>query len=281
MINEADRHRIGRARLLRREGKTYDEIRAALGPVGEDRLVSWLKGIPRPSETFRGRALDDLRVRCRTLRADGLTYDEIKHVTGASTGSLSLWLRDIPRDPARAEARRLARYRAACDRSRAKRHTARAELIASAAEEIGAVTDRELFLVGLGLYWAEGSKSKPWRIYDRIVFINSDPSIITVFMRWLALLGVSRDHCHYHVAIHETADVPAAEEYWATLVGVSATTFTRPIIKRHRPKTVRYNTGDDYHGCVVVDVLKSAELYRLVEGWWRGLAVGAEEVSNP
>jgi hypothetical protein len=265
------RRLIGKARLLRRQGKSYDEIRAVVGPVRSEALARWLKGIARPPETRRGKALDELRARCRALRAEGLTYDEIRDLTGASVGSLSLWLSDMPAG-ADAAARRAARYRATCERTRAVRLAVRESAIAQASDEIGPVTERELFLAGLSLYWAEGSKSKPWRINDRLVFINSDPTIIAVFMRWLELVGVAPDGCHFHVSIHETANVAAAEEYWARVLGVSASTFNRPTIKRHRPTTVRCNTGDSYQGCLVVDVLKSAQLYRQVEGWWRGLA---------
>jgi hypothetical protein len=35
------RHRIGRARLLRRTGKTYDEIRRVVGPVRDETLAAW------------------------------------------------------------------------------------------------------------------------------------------------------------------------------------------------------------------------------------------------
>jgi hypothetical protein len=61
--------RIARARLLRREGKTYNEIRAVVGPVDDSDLKSWLRGIRRPPETLRARAKDDLRRECRRLRA--------------------------------------------------------------------------------------------------------------------------------------------------------------------------------------------------------------------
>jgi hypothetical protein len=234
------RRLIGKARLLRRQGKSYDEIRAVVGPVRSEALARWLKGILRPPETRRGKALDELRARCRALRAEGLTYDEIHGFTGASVGSLSLWLSDMPAGPD-AAARRAARYSATCAQSRAVRLAARERAIVQTSKEIGPVTERELFLAGLSLCWAEGSKSKPWRIHDRLVFINSDPTIITVFMRWLELVGVCPDGCHFHVSIHETANVPAAEGYWAR----------------------------------VVDVLKSAQLYRQVEGWWRGLAAAS------
>src|SRR4051794_30352571 len=89
-------------RLLGRGGKTYDETRAVVGPVSDDRLQTWLAGIPRPAATFRGPAKDELRRECRRLRAAGLTYSEIARKTGASKASLSLWLRAQARPGGRA-----------------------------------------------------------------------------------------------------------------------------------------------------------------------------------
>lgn len=66
-----------------------------------------------------------------------------------------------------------------------------------------------------------------------------------------------------------------AEDYWRDITGAWAELFYRPAIKRHNPKTVRYRTGDDYHGCMAIQVLKSADLYRRFEGWWRGIAAAA------
>jgi hypothetical protein len=278
MINSADRHRIGQARLLRRQGKTYEEIRNVVGWVAEDDLRRWMKGIPRPPGTFRGKAKDDLREKCRQLRIEGLTYDDIAKLTGASKSSLSLWLRDLPHEFPGSKEQRQARLEVTCAQKRADRAVVRAAEIASAARAVGSLADRELLLVGLALYWAEGTKSKPWAIRDRVTFINSDPSVILVFMRWLALVGVGLDRCRFRVAIHESADVPGAERYWAELVGFDLATIYRSTIKRHQPKTSRFNTGENYRGCLIVTVARSAELYRSVEGWWRGIASGAEQV---
>ena len=63
--------RIARARLLRREGKTYTEIRTVIGPVDTSTLRVWLRGIPRPPETHRTHRRDDVRQECRRLRAQG------------------------------------------------------------------------------------------------------------------------------------------------------------------------------------------------------------------
>jgi hypothetical protein len=38
-------------------------------------------------------------------------------------------------------------------------------------------------------------------------------------------------------------------------------------LKKHSPVTVRRNTGEDYRGCLRIDVRRSSDLYRKIEGW--------------
>jgi hypothetical protein len=235
-----------------------------------------MRGIARPAETFRGKAKDDLRQRCRQLRMTGMTYAEIAEVTGASKASLSLWLRDLPYEFRGCKEQRLARLQETCARRRLERAEVRADQIAAVASSLGSISDRELLLLGAALYWAEGAKSKPWRPCDHVTFVNSDPNVIAVFVRWLELVGVEKADCRFHVSIHETADARSAEPFWADLVGVEVSAFNQTSIKRHKPNSARYNTGPDYRGCLIVSVLKSATLYRQVEGWWQGIVLGAQ-----
>jgi hypothetical protein len=158
--------RIARARLLRREGKTCDEIRAVVGSVSDDSLQAWLVGIPRPPATRRSHPLIHERRRARQLRVAGATYDEIAAQLCVSKGSLSLWLRDLP-VPARVRLRRAEHLRRIRGNGGGKnRDGVRQRMLdrqARARACIGAVSDRELFVIGAALYWAEDSKDKPWR----------------------------------------------------------------------------------------------------------------------
>ncbi|MGW5668228.1 hypothetical protein [Micromonospora sp. NPDC003776] len=50
---------------------------------------------------------------------------------------------------------------------------------------------RQLVLIGAAIYWCEGGKAKPWRPHDcRVRFINSDPLLVALFLRFLDALGV-------------------------------------------------------------------------------------------
>jgi hypothetical protein len=68
------------------------------------------------------------------------------------------------------------------------------------------------------------------------------------------------------VHIPETADAEAAGDWWAETLRVPRELFERPTIKRHNPATKRANTGEDYHGCLLITVPRSRELYWRVEG---------------
>jgi hypothetical protein len=113
----------------------------------------------------------------------------------------------------------------------------------------------------------EGAKNKPDRRYDRVVFTNSDPGLSMLFLRFLDAAGIGRDRLIYQVQIHESADVRTAQEFWLSVTGADPAQFRRPTLKRHNPRTVRTNTGEDYHGCLRIEVRRSTGLYRKIEGW--------------
>lgn len=281
MIRATDRHRIGKARLLRRDGKTYDEIRAIIGPVSNDELRAWLRGIPRPAGTRRSRSLPEVARECRRLRALGLTHGEIVEQTGASVGSVSLWLRDV-KVPASVEQRRQAHLQHVRGRGSQVLHDAaiqrQRERVDAAFVSIANLTPRDLFMVGVALYWAEGTKDKPWRRSGRVTFTNSDPTVVQVFSAWLDLLDVAADQRRYRLSIHESADVAIHEQWWRTVLGSDDLEFLRATLKRHNPKPSRHNRNEAYHGCLVITVARSVALYDAIDGWWRAIAARSKAV---
>jgi hypothetical protein len=147
---------------------------------------------------------------------------------------------------------------------------------AVAAAEIGALTQRELLIAGAIAYWCEGAKNKPYYRHDRVTFMNSDPALITLFLRFLDAAGIDQSMITYRVYIHETADVAGAERFWLEVTGADLALFRRPALKRHHPQTVRKNVGAGYQGCLRVDVRQSTNLYRRIEGWTRAVTSGAD-----
>ena len=207
----------------------------------------------------------------------GESYRQIQAALGVPKSTLSGWLCDVPlTDEHRAHlaARHADGVRSRAEAIRASRIRRTEELQTAAATEIGPLTDRELFLLGVVAYWAEGSKAKPWSVSTTASFINSDRHMVELFLAWLRLLGVSEDRLIFRLSIHESADVAMASIFWAEVVGVDPDSFRRPTLKRHNPKTVRRNTAEGYVGCLIIHVRRSTDLNRRIAGWWQGIAAG-------
>jgi hypothetical protein len=276
MIDEELR---ARAVALRREGLSRRQIQERLNLGSNGALGPLLEGEPPPEWTRRPNAKDDLRAKARELRKAGRTYDEIVAELGVAKSSVSLWVRDLPK-PTRSpeEMRRMSEARWGPYREEAE--AVRRATHVGAKNEIGQLTDRELFLLGVGLYWAEGAKSKSYALREQVVFINSDPGVIRVFLAWLRLLEVEHEQLRFRVMIHESADVAAAERYWAEQVGIDVSGLAKTTLKKHNPKTMRKNTGEAYRGCLIVRVLRGADLYRRIDGWWAGIVLGVDRAGE-
>lgn len=266
---------------LRRAGKSRREIKEILGVTNNETLSKALAGEPPPEWTRRPRAKDHLREKARQLREQGLAYNQIAAELGVSKSSVSLWVRDMPRPELLSHEEWRKRSAEAIRRYWEARRPileARREAVRSAAAaEIGTLTHRELLIAGAIAYWCEGAKNKPYHRHDRVTFINSDPGLITFFLRFLDTADVAREQLIYRVHIHETADVEAAQRFWLALTGADPAQFRSPTLKRHNPKTVRRNVGGDYRGCLRISVRRSTDLYRRIEGWARAAMTGAPE----
>ncbi|MFG2053709.1 hypothetical protein ACGFI9_06705 [Micromonospora sp. NPDC048930] len=154
---------------------------------------------------------------------------------------------------------------------RAERDAAQAAEQARGASLAGPLAERDLMLLGAILYWCEGTKSKPWRQQDRLEMVNTDPGLLALFLRFLEKCGIGRHVPRYRLLIHESADADAAVRWWAARLAVPLERFGRPTLKRHTPTTVRGNTADDYHGCLVITVPGSRALYWRIEGMVAGI----------
>jgi transcriptional regulator with XRE-family HTH domain len=260
-----------RAIALRLAGKSLREIKEILGVKSNSALGEALRGVPPPAWTRRPRAKDDLHAKARELRLRGYTYVEIAVELGVSKSAVSLWTRDMPRvgrlsyEEIRKRQSSVATKFWAAEGPR--REARRQAISKQAAAHIGSLSDRELLIAGAVAYWCEGTKNKPYRRADRVIFVNSDAGLILLFLRFLSVAGVERERLVCCVAIHESADVAGAQRFWQQLTGLGREQFRSPSLKRHNPKTVRKNIGDDYHGCLVIYVRQSAGLYRQIEGW--------------
>jgi hypothetical protein len=276
-----DDPRRAEARRLRQETRmSLDQLRRHFG-VSRDTMADWLWGLPTPEWTQRPNAKDDLRDQAIELRRDGFSVPDIAVKLKVSKSTAYLWTRHMPLDPTPEHAverrrRHMEHMREArWEPHRKARDAERRAVIEAEASWVGALSDREILLLGATSYWCEGQKAKPWEPNRcRLQFINSDPALVLLFLRFTALLGVERSTLQFRVSIHASADVQAATNWWAEVVGVPVQQFRRATLKAHNPSTVRSNVGDSYRGCLAISVLRSRAHYWRVEGIMRGIVCG-------
>ncbi|MEU1751462.1 resolvase [Micromonospora matsumotoense] len=262
--------RASEVRRLRAEERlSVRQIQARTG-LGRNRVYALLRGVPAPAWTRRPTAKDGLRAAAVALRGEGCSVNDIAVRLGVAKSTAYLWVRHLPLDPdEEAAAERQARARVMTAgrwaAHRAARDAEQAQVRIGMRELVGQLADREVLLLGAALYWCEGTKSKPWRRHDHVQFVNTDAGLLRLFLRFLAACGVDRSVPTYRVSIHESADAAAAERWWAETLELPPDRFRRATLKRHQP-TTRHNTGEDYRGCLVIDVPRSRELYWKIEG---------------
>lgn len=209
------------------------------------------------------------------LRKKGLSYREILKEIPVAKSTLSLWLRSVglsKRQKQRLTAKKLASIRRGWTKWHQRRIDLTNEIVSAARGEIGKLTKRELWLVGIALYWAEGTKEREASIGQPLSFNNSDPGMIKVYLQWLKeILKVPEDEIKYEIYIHKTANYQKAFEFWSQVVNIDQNVF-KIYFKKNKIATKRKNVGDNYNGLLRIKVKRSSHLNRKVAGWTEGLS---------
>ena len=210
------------------------------------------------------------------LRKEGKTYSEILVEIPIAKSTLSEWLKSV--QLATPQKQRITKKRLAAARrgAEARRNTRLNELqkhIIKGRSHIGKLSARELWLVGISLYWAEGSKQRDTNLSSGVILGNSDFEMIQVFMHWLRLMHVPESAYWFELYVHESrkTDVLAFRMWWAKQLNVPANQITRVYFKKGNIKTNRTNIGNSYHGLIRIRVKSSTILNRKINGWVHGI----------
>jgi hypothetical protein len=219
----------------------------------------------------------DLKEKAIALRKEGLSYSEILAKIPVAKSTLCEWLHSVGLSKYQKQ-RLTAKKLASAKRGGAAKHQQRlneTKLIINAAKsEIGNISDRELWLMGIMLYWAEGSKEKNYRLGSRTEFTNMDPTMICFFLHWLnAILHIDKTRLIFEIYIHETHRhrVEDIVRFWSEKIGIAPHYFSRIYFKKANSKTNRKNIDDTYFGVIKIRIRSSTALNRRIAGWTQGV----------
>jgi transposase-like protein len=208
------------------------------------------------------------------LRKEGKTYSEILEIVPVSKSTLSLWLREVELSKPQ---KQTEKKRAAARRGGEARHSMRvldmAQIESEALKEIGLLSRREKWLLGIALYWGEGTKQKPHNVSQGVELINDDYRLIKFFLEWLGLIGIAQHDLIFELYIHESSRTRREEvlKYWSRKLSLKKKAVVKVYYKRHKTKGYRRKLFSEYFGSMRVKVRSSTRLNRRITGWTIGI----------
>jgi len=132
-------------------------------------------------------------------------------------------------------------------------------IIRIAEKEYYHLSKNPLFLIGLILYWVEGSRK-----HEAFQFTNSDPSAIKAMIKWLTEIHkIPNEKIKFRVYIHKIYAHENCEKFWSNITDIPVKNFQKTIYK---PTPHKIKKNQDYKGCVQIRVFNT-EFFWKVMGW--------------
>lgn len=219
------------------------------------------------------------RLQAIELRKKGLSYSEILEYVHVSQSSLSLWLHNIKlskKQTLRLTEKGNSARKLGSIALRNYRLTKTKQIIKNAISEINNISKHDLMLIGTTLYWAEGNKQKVHNPSASVIFSNSDPKMIRLYLKWLKVcLGITENQLSPEIYIHKTYKRSKEEliNYWANKTGIPFSRFEKVYFKKNKTHSYRKNRGLEYEGVLRIRVRKSTDLSRKIAGWTEGICI--------
>lgn len=172
------------------------------------------------------------RAKARQLRREGRSYSEIKRTMKVSKSSLSLWLRDIPLTDGQIKKIKGNKEKAIerfIETMKLKREERLSDYYKKQKKAWLPLSNRELFLAGLFLYWGEGNKASR----HTISISNTDPTLLVFSLVWMTKsLNIPKESIKASLQLYSDMDVEKATDYWSRILGIPRSRFNKPYIKK-------------------------------------------------
>ena len=216
----------------------------------------------------------NIKNRAIALRKKGYTYSEILNQILVAKSTLSEWLHSVnlsKHQQQRLTKKKLASALKGATARHANRITSSNQIKIAAHQEVKHLIRNPLWLLGIGIYWAEGAKEKPWRSSERVSITNMDLKMIKIFILWLEHFAeIKSDTIEYSLYIHKNSNIQSIADYWRQNLKLKQTQL-KIYKKPDFGKKFRKNTESYYKGIFRVRVPGSTNLNRKIAGWIDGV----------
>ncbi len=217
------------------------------------------------------------------LRLSGKSYGEIRSLLGIPKSTLSTWFSELQLS-SKAQKRILSKARkrsiaVLIQRNKSQTYLAQQRkrlIISKSSQEIKSMTQNELKIAGIALYWAEGYKRPQIKNGREITshavsFANSDPKLIGLFLRFIReTCSVSENKIKVGIHIYEHHNEKEIVSYWQKVTKLPRNNFGKVYrgvsvsSKRKRP----YNRLP--YGTIQIRI-NDTILFHKIMGWIKGI----------
>jgi hypothetical protein len=204
----------------------------------------------------------------KALRLCGLTYSEIRDLIPVPKATLSNWCSSVILTPEqiRAIKERVPSQLGVPKDSQWRRRLEIERIRNEASVYALAHLDDPLFVAGVVLYWAEGSKSR-----NDVILANTDARTLRLFVDWVRRHLDDNAEFVLSLHLHEGNDEEAAQSYWRRAVRLPNAQFTKTYTK---PRGSGHRKNRLKHGVCRLRVRRSADHWNRIMTWIETVADG-------
>lgn len=203
------------------------------------------------------------------LRKKGYSYNYIKTKVAVSKGTLSQWLSLVSYVPNEETLRTIGKARTAS--ILAKHREKLASLNAArqqAKKDLGSLSKRDIFMLGIGLYMGEGSKTG-----DMIRIINSNQKIISFAILWFKeVCNLKNDNFKIRLHVYPDNDIDQCLKFWSKETSIPIGQFQKTQVDTRKNKK-KSNQGKLPYGTAHLSIVSNGKkefgvfLARRIRAW--------------
>lgn len=205
------------------------------------------------------------------MRKNGTSLGEISDSLNLNKSTISYWCRDIELKESAIKkikikgkeksVQALLRYSEVKRKERIQRTLIHKR---SGVSLVGKLSERDLIMTGFGLYWGEGYKESN----GELGFTNSNPKIISFYIKWLRLFKVDKGDLMFRLTINQIfqKNEKDIKDFWTNFPGVSSDQFSKTTFIKTKLKKGFVKDMSNYHGILRVKVRRGLSLKNKILG---------------
>lgn len=197
----------------------------------------------------------------KALRRLGLTYSEIREIVPVAKSTLSKWCQGIALSQTQINGikKRVPSQKGIPKDSQWRRRLQIEAIRREATQFALRHLDDPVFVAGVVLYWAEGSKTR-----NDLMVANTDPRMLRQFIAWCRRYLDGEAEFVLSLHLHEGNDESSAIRYWRSTTGLQESRFTKTFIK---PRGTGHRKNHLAHGVCRVRIARPADHWNRVMAW--------------